>query len=131
MVVENNGEVIAYASTSSYRPRACYAGIVEFSVYVRRDWRGRGAGWLALSQLIQECKTAGFWKLVSRVFVENMASRASLQKMGFREVGVYEKHGQLDGFWKDVVIVEYLLLPGESAISTSGVEAAHKRWCCT
>lgn len=120
VVVEDNGEVIAYASTSSYRPRACYAGIVEFSVYVQRDWRGKGAGRLALSQLIQECKTTGFWKLVSRVFVENTASRALLQKTGFREVGVYEKHGQLDGVWKDVVIVEYLLLPGESNISTSG-----------
>lgn len=125
VAVENSGEVIAYASTSSYRPRACYAGIVEFSVYVRRDWRGKGAGRLALSQLLQECKTAGFWKLVSRVFVENTASRALLQKMGFREVGVYEKHGQLGEVWKDVVIVEYLLLAGESNVNTSGVEAAN------
>lgn len=110
VVVEYQDEVIAYASSSSYRPRACYAGIVEFSVYVRRDWRGKGAGRLAISRLIQECEAAGFWKLVSRVFVENAASRALLQAVGFREVGVYEKHGQLDGIWRDVVIVEYLLL---------------------
>jgi L-amino acid N-acyltransferase YncA len=25
------------------------------------------------------------------------------------EVGVYEKHGQLDGVWRDVVIVERLI----------------------
>lgn len=89
-----------------YRSRACYAGIVEFSVYVRR---GKGAGRLALSRLIEECEAGGFWKLVSLVFVENAASRALLQRLGFREVGVYEKHGQLDGVWHDVVIVEYLL----------------------
>jgi len=109
VVVEQGQEVIAFASTSAYRSRACYAGIAEFSVYVRRDWRGKGAGRLALIRLLQECEAAGFWKLVSRVFVENAASRALLRSLAFREVGVYEKHGQLDGVWRDVVIVERLL----------------------
>ena len=109
VVVEQEGEMVAYASSSSYRPRACYAGIVEFSVYVRRDWRGKGAGRVAMTRLIQECEQAGFSKLVSRVFVENAASRGLLRTLGFREVGIYEKHGQLDGVWRDVVIVEYLL----------------------
>jgi phosphinothricin acetyltransferase len=108
VVVEQEGETIAYASTSSYRERACYAGIAEFSVYVRRDWRGKGAGCLALSHLMHECEASGFWKLVSRIFVENEASRRLMQRLGFREVGIYEKHGQLDGVWRDVVIVEYL-----------------------
>jgi phosphinothricin acetyltransferase len=109
VVVEQEGEIVAYASSSSYRPRACYAGIVEFSVYVRRDWRGKGAGRLAMARLLHECEQAGFSKLVSRVFVENAASRGLLHSLGFREVGVYEKHGQLDGVWHDVVIVEYVL----------------------
>lgn len=109
VVVEHEGDIIAFASTSSYRARPCYAGIAEFSVYVRRDWRGKGAGRLAMSGLIQESERAGFWKLVSRVFIENVASRGLLRSVGFREVGVYEKHGQLDGVWRDVVIVERLL----------------------
>lgn len=108
VVVEQEGEVIAYASTSSYRGRACYAGIAEFSVYVRRDWRGKGAGRLALASLMQESESVGLWKLVSRIFVENHASRRLMQRLGFREVGIYEKHGQLDGVWRDVVIVEHL-----------------------
>lgn len=108
VIVEQEGESIAYASTSSYRDRACYAGIAEFSVYVRRDSRGKGAGRLALSHLMRECEAAGFWKLVSRIFVENEASRRLMHRLGFREVGIYEKHGQLDGVWRDVVIVEYL-----------------------
>ena len=49
-------------------------------------------------------------KLVSRIFPENDASRALCRALGFREVGVYEKHGQLDGVWKDCVIVERHLL---------------------
>jgi phosphinothricin acetyltransferase len=110
VVVEQDDEIIAYASTASYRSRPCYAGVAEFSVYVRRDWRGNGAGRLAMTGLCQESEQAGFWKLVSRVFVENAASRKLLRSLGFREVGIYEKHGQLDGVWHDVVIVERLFL---------------------
>lgn len=124
VVVEHQGEVIAYASSSAYRPRTWYAGIVEHSVYVRRDWRGKGVGRLALSQLIQECERAGFWKLVSRIFVENVASRALHQAAGFREVGVYEKHGQLDGIWHDVVIVEYLVPSRQIPTDASGESAS-------
>jgi phosphinothricin acetyltransferase len=110
VVVEDNGVVAAFASSSTYRPRECYAGIAEFSVYVARHSRRRGAGTVALEALMEAAKAAGFWKLVSRVFPENRASLALLASSGFRRVGVYEKHGRLDGEWRDVVIVERLLL---------------------
>ncbi len=109
VVVEQDGKVIAFSSTSTYRPRECYAGIAEFSVYVGRDARGRGAGRVAMEALIREAERAGFWKLVSRVFTENVASLRLLRSVGFREVGTYEKHGRLDGTWRDVVIVERLI----------------------
>ncbi|MCZ7567860.1 MAG: arsinothricin resistance N-acetyltransferase ArsN1 [Ardenticatenaceae bacterium] len=109
VVVEEHDEVVAFASTSTYRPRACYAGIAEFSVYVARQARGRGAGRLAMQALINAAEHTGFWKLVSCVFVENAPSRILLRSLGFREVGIYEKHGQLDGSWRDVVIVERLI----------------------
>ncbi|HSH81977.1 MAG TPA: arsinothricin resistance N-acetyltransferase ArsN1 family A [Herpetosiphonaceae bacterium] len=112
VVVEDRGKVIAFASTSSYRPRAVYAQIAEFSVYVARAARGRGAGRLAMAALIEAATAAGFSKLVSRVFPENSASRTLLRTLGFREVGVYHKHAQLDGVWRDVVIVERLLAEG-------------------
>jgi L-amino acid N-acyltransferase YncA len=105
-VVEDDGEVVAFAATSSYRSRDCYAGIAEFSVYADRRVRGRGAGRIAMAALIDAAAAAGFWKLVSRVFVENAASRTLLKRVGFREVGVYERHARLDGVWRDVVIVE-------------------------
>ena len=109
VVEDDDGGVIAFASTSEYRPRACYDGVAEFSVYVARDARRRGAGRAAMDRLIAEAREAGFWKLVSRVFVENEASRSLLKAVGFREVGTYHKHGRLDGVWRDTVIVERLL----------------------
>ena len=111
LVAERDGNVIGWAGISSYRSRACYDGVGEFSVYVARDARGTGAGRLALGALLDECATRGFWKLVSRIFPENAASRAVCRRLGFREVGVYRRHGRLDGVWRDCVIVERLLGP--------------------
>jgi phosphinothricin acetyltransferase len=109
VVAEDGQAVVAFASTSPYRGRLCYAGVAEFSVYVARKGRGRGVGTLVMTALLEHAEKAGYWKLVSRVFPENTASRALLSKMGFREVGIYEKHARLDGAWRDVVIVERLL----------------------
>jgi phosphinothricin acetyltransferase len=110
VAVEADGEgVVAFASTSTYRARECYAGIAEFSVYVSRHARGRGAGTVAMRALIDAARGAGIWKLVSRIFIENTASRNLMASMGFREVGTYEKHARLDGQWRDVVIVERLI----------------------
>ncbi len=110
VVVEDEGRVVAFASTSTYRSRACYSGIAEFSVYAAREMRGRGAGRAAMEALLVQAERAGYWKLLSRVFTENGASRSLLRSLGFREVGVYEKHSKLDGVWRDVVIVERLLV---------------------
>lgn len=109
VIVEDGGSVVAFATTSAYSPRECYAGVAEFSVYVSREARNRGAGRMAMEALIAAAEDAGFHKLVARVFVENTPSRALLRKLGFREVGVHERHARLDGAWKDVVILERLL----------------------
>jgi L-amino acid N-acyltransferase YncA len=115
VVVESEeGEIVAFASTSAYRPRDCYAGIADFSVYVTRAVRGKGACRVAMEALIDAARQAGLWKLVSRVFVENTASRTLLASVGFREVGIYQKHAQLDGQWRDAVIVERLIPENQS-----------------
>ena len=109
IVVEDGGEPIAFGATFTYRPRDCYAGIAEASLYVARSHRRQGAGRIAMGALIDAAEKAGFWKLLSRVFPENHASLNLMRSMGFREAGVYEKHGKLDGEWRDVVIVERLI----------------------
>jgi L-amino acid N-acyltransferase YncA len=109
VVVESGHSIIAFAATFTYRPRDCYNGVAEFSVYVDRQYRGMSAGRAAMQSLIESAIAAGFWKLLSRVFPENEASLKLLKSLGFREVGVYKRHGQLDGRWRDVVIIERLL----------------------
>ena len=104
------GEKIAgFTRSLPYSERECYAGISQFSIYVDNTFRRMGVGSLLLQKLIEELGKNDFWKIVSRVFSENISSRGLLVKHGFREVGTYEKHGLLEGKWRDVVIVEYII----------------------
>ena len=107
--LDERGQVLGWAGLSRYRDRECYAGIAEFSIYLAREARGRGAGRALLEALIDAARAGGFHKLVSRIFPFNEASRALCRRCGFRDVGLYERHARLDGRWLDVVIVERLI----------------------
>jgi L-amino acid N-acyltransferase YncA len=109
LVAELEGEVVGWAHASSYRTSKYYSGIVEYSIYIASSAHGQGVGTILLEAFFTACEIVGIWKLVSRIFPENLASRALCQKTGFREVGIYQKHAQLDGQWRDVIIVEKLL----------------------
>jgi L-amino acid N-acyltransferase YncA len=109
VVVERDGQVVAWAGAGAYRNRPAYAGVAEHSVYVARAARGTGVGREALNALCRAYAERGFWKIVSRIFPENTASLALHERCGFRVVGVYERHGKLEGEWRDCVIVERLL----------------------
>jgi len=109
VVAERDGRVVAWASAGAYRSRPAYAGVAEHSVYVARAARGTGAGRAALEALCRAYAERGFWKIVSRIFPENVASLALHERCGFRVVGIYHRHGKLEGQWRDCVIVERLL----------------------
>ena len=84
-------------------------------MYVAPVAQGRGVGDALMAAFLPACADAGLWKVLSRVFPENAASRALCARHGFREVGTYERHARLDGVWHDVVIVERLLPPAFTA----------------
>jgi L-amino acid N-acyltransferase YncA len=123
--------VVAFASSSPTSARRCYARNADFSIFVARHARRSGAGRLAMTALIEAARAAGLAKLISGVFPQNAASRALLRELGFREVGTYERHGQLDGAWRDVIIVERLVWtsrappPPEAAIPPRAPRGRH------
>ena len=82
LVAVEEGSVVGWAGLSAYRPRACYAGIAEFSIYLDRGMRGRGIGRVLLTALIAAAAARGYWKLVSRIFPFNAASRAICRSCG-------------------------------------------------
>ncbi len=109
VVIDEENSPISFAVGIPYRNRKCYQGVHEFSVYTHRDFRGKGCGKMAVQTLIKQVKLIGGWKLLSRIFPENTASRKLCNALGFREVGTYHRHAKLDGKWRDTVIVELLV----------------------
>ena len=113
LVAEDGGALVGFARVSPYSDRCVYAGVGEHGVYVARAARGRGAGRALLDGLCAAAEDDGFYKLTSRIFASNGASRAVHRAAGFDEVGIQRRHGRLDGEWRDCVLVERLL--GEAA----------------
>jgi L-amino acid N-acyltransferase YncA len=109
LVAERCGAVVGWARISPYSSRACYAGVGEGSIYVRAPERGRGIGSALAVGLSDEAERAGFHKVVGKLFAGNEPSRRLVARHGFREVGIHRRHGQVDGEWRDVLVVELLL----------------------
>jgi L-amino acid N-acyltransferase YncA len=107
------GELEGFARVSEYSDRCVYSGVGEHGVYVAGAARGRGVGGVLLRSLCEKAERAGYYKLTSRIFTTNGASRALHVAAGFEEVGIQRRHGRLDGEWRDCVLVERLL--GEAA----------------
>jgi L-amino acid N-acyltransferase YncA len=109
LVSEANDEVIGWAGLSSYSDRPCYAGIGEASVYVAPEARGQGVGTALAEALAAEAERNDFHKLIGKLFTDNVASIRLVERCGFTSVGLHRRHGQLDGNWRDVLVVERLL----------------------
>ncbi|MDQ6914672.1 MAG: arsinothricin resistance N-acetyltransferase ArsN1 [Actinomycetota bacterium] len=109
LVAELDGEVVGWAAAAPYSTRPVYAGVAECSVYVTGAARGQGIGWRLAEDLAEEAQQRGLHKLVGKLFPTNQASRRLVERCGFRTVGLHVRHGQLDGSWRDVLLVERFL----------------------
>ncbi len=109
LVARVDAGVVGWARVSPYSPRPCYAGIAEASVYVRASARGHGLGGALAGTLRERAEQAGLDKIVGKLFAENEQSRRLAARHGFREVGTHLRHGQIDGTWHDVIVIELLL----------------------
>jgi phosphinothricin acetyltransferase len=106
LVAEEDGAVVGWAAVSPTSHRTCYAGVVEHSVYVAGDARGRGIGRALLAALLESTDATGIWTIQTSVFPENEASLALHESLGFRVVGRRERIAQRDGVWRDTVLLE-------------------------
>ena len=98
--------VVGWVALTGYSDRCCYRGVADLSVYVDPAAQGRGVGRALLEHLIAGTEAAGIWTLQAGVFPENRASLALHRRCGFRVVGRRERIGELDGVWRDVVLLE-------------------------
>lgn len=106
LVARVDGAVAGWAALSKVSARACYSGVAEVSVYISGHYRGQGIGRALMAELIRLAQNLGFWTLQSSVFPENTASIKLHEAFGFRIVGRRERIAQLDGIWRDTVLLE-------------------------
>lgn len=83
--------------------------MADFSVYIERDWRGKGVGSRLLARLIELGQQLGYHKLVLSAFPWNEGGMALYRKFGFHTVGIYKEQGKLDGKWVDTIVMEKIL----------------------
>lgn len=98
--------LLGFAKVLPTSNRSCYRGVGEVTIYLHPDASGKGIGTILLHQLIEESERLGFWTLKASIFPENKASLRIHEKCGFRVVGHHEKIAQLDGIWRDTIIME-------------------------
>jgi L-amino acid N-acyltransferase YncA len=106
LVARKDDQVVGWAALSPVSGRCVYAGIASLSVYVAAAARGQGVGKALLQALIETSEQRDIWTLEAGIFPENTASLALHQSCGFREVGRRERIGQMDGVWRDVILLE-------------------------
>ena len=106
IAAREGGHLLGWAALSAISSRCCYGGVGEASVYVAAAARGRGVGRSLLERLVLASEQAGLWTLQAGVFADNAVSLRLHQSCGFRVVGRRERLGQLDGEWKDVMLLE-------------------------
>ncbi|MGC9666218.1 N-acetyltransferase family protein [Planosporangium sp. 12N6] len=106
VAVDPTSRVLGWVACSPVSQRGAYAGVVEHSVYVHPDARGKGLGRALLHALIDSTEAAGIWTIQSAIFPENTASLATHRAVGFRVVGTRERIARQHGRWRDVVLVE-------------------------
>jgi len=109
LVAELNGRILGWASLSPYHIRPRIDGIAELLIYIDRDYRRHGVGKELMRAIQSIARARGHFKLIGRFLAHNDAGRTLCRMTGWREVGVHQKHTQLEGRWHDVVLVEYLI----------------------
>ncbi len=106
LVARAGGKVVGWVVLSPVSNRCVYKGVAEVSVYVKASLRGQGIGRMLLKAMIDASEKAGIWTLQSGIFPENIASQTIHQQCGFRLVGYRERLGEMNGVWRDVVLME-------------------------
>lgn len=106
-VIENeDSQVVGWCALKTTSKRDCFKGVAEVSIYMADSVQGKGLGSMLLRKLILDSEEHRFWTLQSGIFPENIASIKVHEKLGFRTIGNREKIAEMNGIWRDIILME-------------------------
>lgn len=118
LVAELDGAVAGYAYAGPFRPRPAYRFIVENSVYVAPQAKGRGIGRALMQRLVAESERLGFRQIVA-VIGDGRPDSPSVrlhEALGFSHSGRLEGSGFKHGRWLDTVFMQLAINGGRSTL---------------
>ena len=98
----DDGELLGFASYGSFRAWPAYKYTVENALYIHRDHRGQGLGRLLMRELIQRARAQDYHVIVAGIDMDNAASIALHQSLGFTHAGTIRHAGFKFGRWLDL-----------------------------
>ena len=102
LIAEENGEVIAYAFASCYKPRSAYKKSVEVSVYVKNDLKQKKIGTKLYARLFDELSKMDVHAVIAGISLPNEASVKLHERFGMEKVAHFREVGFKLGRWIDV-----------------------------
>jgi L-amino acid N-acyltransferase len=109
VVAESNEKVVGYASLSSFRDKPGYSRSAEDSVYVHREYQGKGVGTLLMKEIIARAVRLGYHTVVAGIVPPNEASVRLHERLGFAYVGNFKEVGFKFSRWQDVAFYQLFL----------------------
>ncbi|WEX77307.1 GNAT family N-acetyltransferase [Sinorhizobium numidicum] len=121
VAMDDTAAVIGYAYASAFRTRAAYRFLVEDSIYLAPEARGKGAGKALLTELVKRCTALGFRQMVAVIGGAQSSSIAVHSALGFEQQGLMKATGFKHGRWLDTVIMQLPLGEGMATAPTEGL----------
>ena len=109
IVAEIDGKIAGFGMYGEFRFRDAYRFTVEHSVYVSKDFKGKGVGGKLLQSLIDLAKKQGLHTMIGVIDAENTESILFHEKYGFKNVGIIKESGFKFNRWLDSVFMQRML----------------------
>jgi phosphinothricin acetyltransferase len=108
-LMDNNQTLVAFGSYGTFRAWPAYKYTVEHSLYVHKDYRGRGYGKLILTEIIDDVKNKNYHNLIAGIDALNKASKSLHESLGFQYCGTIKHAGYKFSTWLDLDFYQLIL----------------------
>ena len=116
LVAEVDGDVVGYCYASDFKQRCAYSHCVETSIYIAKDFQGKGIGKMLYNELERQLADRGIKNIYACIawtdIPNERLSHKSVEfhkRIGFSHVAHFHRCGWKFDEWYDTVCMEKLI----------------------